>query len=110
MNGIARRALLCAALQLTLSACGGSDDASDPFASEGSYVQNVSTTAATIGVLTTKEQVFAGECETIGVGSGVSNAWSCGVTVGIESGPTSFCGAAGGDTGGCGTWDGGAGS
>ncbi len=61
MTGAASRAFLCAALHLTLSACGGDDNASDPFASEGAYVQNVSTTAATIGVLTTREQAFAVE-------------------------------------------------
>ncbi len=61
MIGGTSRAILCAALHLTLSACGGDDDAFVPFASEAAYVQNVSMTSATIGVLTTREQAFAVE-------------------------------------------------
>lgn len=61
MTRVGSRALLCAVLHLTLTACGGSDDGSDPFASEGAYIQNVSTTAATIAVLTETEQAFAVE-------------------------------------------------
>ena len=64
MIGGSCRAILCAALHLTLSACGGDDDAFvpfAPFASEGAYVQNVSMTSATIGVLTTREEAFAVE-------------------------------------------------
>ena len=61
MLGGASRAILCAALHLALSACGGDDDVFVPFESEGAYVQNVSMTAATIGVLTTREQAFAVE-------------------------------------------------